>query len=104
MKFPTKDLIEHPNFILGIVFSADELAVGNYFTSLNDSDEADMYYWESTGQPLGSYSNWYDKNPELGVADCSLIAAGDINSPVNGKWQSINCKFIFAFICEGAIV
>jgi len=91
-------------FILGVVFSADELAVGNYFTSLNDNNEADMYYWESTGQPLGSYSNWYDKNPELGVADCSLIAAGDINSPVNGKWQSINCKFIFAFICEGAIV
>jgi len=92
-------------FLHIFAFSAEGLEVTrNFFTSLNDNHQANVYFWESTGQSLGAYRNWYEKNPVQGVADCTVLAAGGTASPVSGKWQSVSCSYEFGYICESAMV
>jgi Lectin C-type domain len=68
---------------------------------LNDNLKDGDYYWESTGQLLGSYNYWADTNPVLGeVYNCAVLNAGNTTSINKGKWYSTNCDNEYAYICE----
>jgi Lectin C-type domain len=89
---------------LTIAFSAeDEYYFDFFFTSLTDNFREGQYYWESTGELLGSYSNWYEQHPEQGL-HCIYIGAGSATSTLNAMWLSGNCDGNFPYICESANV
>jgi hypothetical protein len=89
---------------LTIAFSTeDEYYFNFYYTSLTDNFREGEYYWESTGELLGSYSNWYEQHPEQGL-HCTIIGAGSATSPINGVWQSVKCDRTEPYICESANV
>jgi len=67
---------------------------------LNDHYNDGDYYWESTGQLLGSYNNWYETHPVLGEASCAILSAGEASTNLIGKWVSAWCNEEYSYICE----
>jgi Lectin C-type domain len=70
---------------------------------LTDNFREGEYYWESTGELLGSYSNWYEQHPEKDL-NCIYIGGGSATSTLNGMWFSGNCNDARPYICESANV
>jgi hypothetical protein len=63
-----------------------------------------LFMWDSTGQTMGSYSNWASGQPDDGAAsnltpqNCVIL-----NSTDNFKWHDFGCGSNYGqhrFICE----
>jgi hypothetical protein len=73
---------------------------GNFWTSGND-DKGPLFMWDSTGQTMGSYSNWAYSQPDNGAIDLSPQNCMLLNSTDNFKWYDYGCKSEeIRYICE----
>jgi hypothetical protein len=60
--------------------------------------ESGKFYWESTGDVIGPFTNWEQGQPNGGTKEnCTAMYYS-----VNFKWADIVCDYEFKFVCKKA--
>jgi len=74
----------------------------SFWTSGNDNEAKNYFYWESTGHAFGPYYNWASGQPDDGAAlnltDQNCVVLDNANSY---KWHDLGCTADqLRFVCE----